>query len=170
MRLALSAEPVRVEGDRLGDGPVFAARAACEAATAAAASGIVAGQTVHLSFGDTPADAYAYQLAADPLLHGDPHDLGPPQRHHRPEVALAHRQRRAADQPRDPRPGLGNRVHLPGGGPPERVPVAGERHQPLRHRRPDPIAGGGVRLWEVDNRRRGHDGDLARTAAAAPAT
>lgn len=60
----------RFEGDLLGDDPVAAAHAACEAATTAAASGIVAGQTVHLSFGDTPADEYAYQMAADHIIHG----------------------------------------------------------------------------------------------------
>jgi hypothetical protein len=36
----------------------------------AAASGVVAGRTVHLSFGDTPAEEYAYQLAADHVIHG----------------------------------------------------------------------------------------------------
>jgi uncharacterized protein (TIGR03086 family) len=60
----------RFEGDLLGDDPVTAARAACETATMAAASGVVAGRTVHLSFGDTPAEEYAYQLAADHVIHG----------------------------------------------------------------------------------------------------
>jgi uncharacterized protein (TIGR03086 family) len=60
----------RFEGDVLGDDPVGAARAACEVATMAAASGVVAGRTVHLSFGDTPAEEYAYQLAADHIIHG----------------------------------------------------------------------------------------------------
>lgn len=60
----------RFEGDLLGDDPVAAARGAADAATIAAASGIVAGRTVHLSFGDTPAEEYAYQLAADHLIHG----------------------------------------------------------------------------------------------------
>src|SRR5829696_2491633 len=60
----------RFEGDLLGDDPVAAARAAAEAATIATASGVVAGRTVHLSFGDTPAEEYAYQLAADHLVHG----------------------------------------------------------------------------------------------------
>ena len=41
-----------------------------DAATIAAASGLVAGRTVHLSFGDTPAEEYAHQLAADHLIHG----------------------------------------------------------------------------------------------------
>jgi uncharacterized protein (TIGR03086 family) len=63
----------RFEGDLLGDGTASAlavARSACDAATMAAASGVVAGNTVHLSFGDAPAEEYAYQLAADHLIHG----------------------------------------------------------------------------------------------------
>ena len=60
----------RFDGDLLGDDAVTAARAAGEAAVTATASGVVAGQTVHLSFGDTPAEEYAYQLAADHLIHG----------------------------------------------------------------------------------------------------
>lgn len=60
----------RFDGDLLGDDPVAIARAACDAAITAAASGVVAGTTVHLSFGDTPADEYAYQLAADHIIHG----------------------------------------------------------------------------------------------------
>ena len=60
----------RFDGDLLGDDPLTVARAACDTATMAAASGVVAGQTVHLSFGDTPADEYAYQLAADHIIHG----------------------------------------------------------------------------------------------------
>lgn len=60
----------RFDGDLLGDDPVAMARAACDTAVVAAASGVVAGQIVHLSFGDTPADEYAYQLAADHAIHG----------------------------------------------------------------------------------------------------
>jgi uncharacterized protein (TIGR03086 family) len=60
----------RFEGDLLGNDPVAAGRAAADAATIAAASGLVAGRTVHLSFGDTPAEEYAYQLSADHLIHG----------------------------------------------------------------------------------------------------
>lgn len=60
----------RFEGNLLGDDPVAAGRAACEAAVPAVASGVVAGRTVHLSFGDTPAEEYAHQLAADHLIHG----------------------------------------------------------------------------------------------------
>jgi uncharacterized protein (TIGR03086 family) len=60
----------RFDGDLLGDDPLTMARSACDTAMMAAASGIVAGQTVHLSFGDTPADEYAHQLAADHIIHG----------------------------------------------------------------------------------------------------
>ena len=60
----------RYEGDLLGDDPLVTARAACDMAVTAAASGIVAGQTVHLSFGDVPAEEYAHQLAADHIIHG----------------------------------------------------------------------------------------------------
>jgi uncharacterized protein (TIGR03086 family) len=60
----------RFEGDLLGDDPVGAVRAAADAATIAAASGLVAGRTVHLSFGDVSAQEYVYQLAADHLVHG----------------------------------------------------------------------------------------------------
>ena len=60
----------RFDGDLLGDDPVAAARGAADAATIATGSGVVAGRTVHLSFGDTPAEEYAYQLAADHLVHG----------------------------------------------------------------------------------------------------
>ena len=60
----------RFEGDLLGDDPLGAARAAGDVAITAAASGVVAGRTVHLSFGDVPADEYAYQLAADHIIHG----------------------------------------------------------------------------------------------------
>ena len=60
----------RYEGDLLGDDPIGRARAACDAAMTAAASGIVAGRTVHLSFGDASASEYAHQLAADHVIHG----------------------------------------------------------------------------------------------------
>src|SRR4029453_18385422 len=66
--------PVAAVGDRFegalrGDDPLAAGRAAADAATIAAASGLVAGRTVHLSFGDTPAHEDAYQLAPDHPLH-----------------------------------------------------------------------------------------------------
>jgi uncharacterized protein (TIGR03086 family) len=60
----------RFDGDLLGDDPIAMARAACDTAIVAASSGVVAGQVVHLSFGDTPADEYARQLAADHVIHG----------------------------------------------------------------------------------------------------
>jgi uncharacterized protein (TIGR03086 family) len=60
----------RFEGDLLGDDPIRAADAAGQAAITAAASAIVAGRTVHLSFGDNPAEEYTYQLAADHVIHG----------------------------------------------------------------------------------------------------
>ena len=60
----------RFDGDLLGDDPLTIARSACDTAMMAAASGIVAGQTVHLSYGDTAAEEYAHQLAADHIIHG----------------------------------------------------------------------------------------------------
>ncbi len=60
----------RFDGDLLGDQALAATRAACDMAVTATASGCVAGATVHLSFGDTPAEEYAYQLAADHIIHG----------------------------------------------------------------------------------------------------
>lgn len=60
----------RFEGDVLGRDPIATARAAADAAVMATASAVVAGRTVHLSFGDTPAEEYAYQLAADHVIHG----------------------------------------------------------------------------------------------------
>jgi len=60
----------RFDGDLLGTSPAAVARAAGDTATIAAASGIVGGRVVHLSFGDTPAEEYAYQLAADHVIHG----------------------------------------------------------------------------------------------------
>jgi len=58
------------DGDVLGDDPVGIARAAAAAAVDATARALAAGRTVHLSFGDTPAEEYAYQLAADHVVHG----------------------------------------------------------------------------------------------------
>ena len=60
----------RFDGDVLGDDPVAVGRAAADAATVATAGAVVAGRVVHLSFGDTPAEEYAYQLAADHVIHG----------------------------------------------------------------------------------------------------
>ena len=41
-----------------------------DASVDATARALAAGRTVHLSFGDTPAEEYAYQLAADHVVHG----------------------------------------------------------------------------------------------------
>jgi uncharacterized protein (TIGR03086 family) len=60
----------RFDGDLLGSDPLTVTRAAGDTATIATASGIVAGRVVHLSFGDTPAEEYAHQLAADHIIHG----------------------------------------------------------------------------------------------------
>jgi len=59
-----------LEGDLLGDKPVDAVeRAAAEAIDVFAEPGAAA-RTVALSFGSTPAEEYALQLAADHLIHG----------------------------------------------------------------------------------------------------
>jgi uncharacterized protein (TIGR03086 family) len=58
------------DGDVLGDDPIKAARTAGDAAVASATEALAAGRTVHLSFGDVPAEEYAYQLAADHVVHG----------------------------------------------------------------------------------------------------
>jgi uncharacterized protein (TIGR03086 family) len=60
----------RFDGEVLGDDPVAAARAAADAAVVATAAALAAARTVHLSFGDTTAEEYAYQLAADHVIHG----------------------------------------------------------------------------------------------------
>lgn len=60
----------RFDGDVLGDDPMAVALAAADAAVAATADAIAASRTIHLSFGDTPAEEYAYQLAADHVIHG----------------------------------------------------------------------------------------------------
>jgi uncharacterized protein (TIGR03086 family) len=59
----------RFDGDVLGADPVAAAH---EAAREAAAAGddTPVDRTVHLSFGETPAEEYLRQLAADHLIHG----------------------------------------------------------------------------------------------------
>lgn len=60
----------RFDGDVLGDDPVAIGRAAAEAAVTATATALEAGRVAHLSFGDTSAEEYAYQLAADHVIHG----------------------------------------------------------------------------------------------------
>jgi uncharacterized protein (TIGR03086 family) len=59
----------RFDGDVLGDDPVVTGRTAAQAAIDATAEAVAAGRTVHLSFGHFPAAEYAYQLAADHLIH-----------------------------------------------------------------------------------------------------
>ncbi|MDQ1642898.1 MAG: hypothetical protein QOJ90_2249 [Actinomycetota bacterium] len=57
------------DGDLLGDAPLDSAHDAGRSAMAAFAEPAVLARTVHLSFGDTPASEYAWQLAADHLIH-----------------------------------------------------------------------------------------------------
>ena len=58
------------DGDVLGSDPLALAREAGDAAVTATAEALAEGRTIHLSFGDTPAEEYAYQLAADHVVHG----------------------------------------------------------------------------------------------------
>jgi uncharacterized protein (TIGR03086 family) len=58
----------RFAGDLLGDDPVGSWGAAAAEAVAASAA-VAPSVTVHLSFGDFPAEEYLYQLAADHLVH-----------------------------------------------------------------------------------------------------
>ena len=60
----------RFDGDVLGEDPIGSALAAARAAIAAVAKSLPQGGTVHLSFGETPKEEYALQLAADNLIHG----------------------------------------------------------------------------------------------------
>ena len=59
-----------LDGDLLGSSAKDAAEAAGAAAVAAFAVPGASTRTVHLSFGDTPAEEYAWQLFADHLVHG----------------------------------------------------------------------------------------------------
>jgi len=59
----------RFDGDLLGADPVAAARRAGDAAVAAMGAPGALTRTVHLSFGDTPAEEYCRQLLADHLIH-----------------------------------------------------------------------------------------------------
>ena len=59
----------RYDGDLLGADPVAAVTEAAKAAEAAVAEPVVLDRTVHLSFGDTPAEEYLRQLLADHLVH-----------------------------------------------------------------------------------------------------
>ena len=60
----------RFDGDVLGDDPIRSALEAAHAAVAAVADELPRGGTVQLSFGETPKEEYAMQLAADHLVHG----------------------------------------------------------------------------------------------------
>src|SRR4029450_987382 len=59
-----------LDGDPLGGGPVQAAEHAGKEAVAAFGEPGAADRTVHLSFGDTPATEYAWQLVADAVCPG----------------------------------------------------------------------------------------------------
>ncbi|HVV30104.1 MAG TPA: TIGR03086 family metal-binding protein [Mycobacteriales bacterium] len=58
------------DGDVLGPEPVRAWTGAAAAALAAVAAPDVADRTVHLSYGDTTATHYVFQLGTDLLIHG----------------------------------------------------------------------------------------------------
>jgi uncharacterized protein (TIGR03086 family) len=60
----------RLDGDLLGEDPIKAAAQAAEDTQAAVSETGAMERTVHLSFGDTPADEYVSQLFADHLVHG----------------------------------------------------------------------------------------------------
>ena len=60
----------RFDGDLLGEDPAGSAAAAADEARAAVGAPGALDRTVHLSFGETPAQEYAYQLLADHLVHG----------------------------------------------------------------------------------------------------
>ena len=60
----------RFEGDVLGADPIGSALAAARAAITSVATQLPLGGNAQLSFGPTPKDEYAMQLAADNLIHG----------------------------------------------------------------------------------------------------
>jgi uncharacterized protein (TIGR03086 family) len=60
----------RFDGDVLGEDPIRSALTAARAAITSMAEQLPVGGTVHLSFGETPKEEYAMQLAADNLVHG----------------------------------------------------------------------------------------------------
>jgi uncharacterized protein (TIGR03086 family) len=60
----------RFDGDLLGTDAVLAATEAAEDANAAVSETGALERSVHLSFGDTPAEEYVRQLLADYLVHG----------------------------------------------------------------------------------------------------
>ncbi|MFG2822486.1 TIGR03086 family metal-binding protein [Kitasatospora sp. NPDC048365] len=60
----------RYDGDVLGDDPAAAWRAAAAAALAAFAEPGALGRTVHLSYGDRPAEGYCREMTVDAVVHG----------------------------------------------------------------------------------------------------
>ena len=60
----------RFDGDVLGSDPVATWRESIAAASAAFAEPGALLRTVHLSFGDTPAEEYVWQMVSDLHLHG----------------------------------------------------------------------------------------------------
>jgi uncharacterized protein (TIGR03086 family) len=59
----------RFDGDLLGDDPLLASRQSVQEATTAVGQPGALQRTVHLSFGQTPAEEYVWQLFADHLIH-----------------------------------------------------------------------------------------------------
>lgn len=59
-----------LDGDLLGDAPKEAAEAAGKVGVASLGEPGALERIVHLSFGDTPAEEYAWQLVADHVVHG----------------------------------------------------------------------------------------------------
>jgi uncharacterized protein (TIGR03086 family) len=59
----------RFSGDLLGDDPIRLCLQAIEEATATVGRPGALHRTVHLSFGETPAEEYVWQLFADHLIH-----------------------------------------------------------------------------------------------------
>jgi uncharacterized protein (TIGR03086 family) len=59
----------RFDGDLLGDDPLAASTEAAQEAYAAASAPGALERTVHLSFGDTPAEEYVHQLFSDHVVH-----------------------------------------------------------------------------------------------------
>ena len=57
------------DGDQLGDDPVAAWDAAAADARAAFAEPVALARTVHLSYGDSPAESYCTEMAVDAIVH-----------------------------------------------------------------------------------------------------
>lgn len=57
------------DGDQLGDDPVAAWDAAAADARAAFAEPVALARTVHLSYGDRPAESYCTEMAVDAVVH-----------------------------------------------------------------------------------------------------